>query len=100
MGVRSNAVHPVGMGENVLVSVINAPVRISKTPRSLEKEGLGLHGILQRMPKYSSRWPTLAVAAAALTACTHGSAAHRPHDSLVIGRLGDFQSLNPLLISG
>ena len=52
------------------------------------------------MPKYSSRWPTLAVAAAALTACTHGSAAHRPHDSLVIGRLGDFQSLNPLLISG
>ncbi len=52
------------------------------------------------MPKYSSHTAALVVAAALLSACTHGTTAQRANDSLVIGRLGDFQSLNPLLISG
>ncbi len=37
---------------------------------------------------------------ALLSACTHGEGTTSARDSLVIGRIGDFESLNPLLLSG
>jgi len=52
------------------------------------------------MLKYSSRRAALLLALAVLGACTHVGESSRKNDSLTVGVLGDFQSLNPLLISG
>ena len=55
---------------------------------------------MQWMPKYSSPWAVAAAALALLNACTHAQGATSARDCLVIGRVGDFESLNPLLLSG
>jgi len=41
-----------------------------------------------------------AAALVAVCACSHGASSSRANDRLVIGRIGDFQSLNPLLLQG
>lgn len=52
------------------------------------------------MLKYSS-WRIAAVMAfAGLISCTRAASDLRASDALVIGRVGDFQSLDPLLLSG
>jgi peptide/nickel transport system substrate-binding protein len=52
------------------------------------------------MPKYSSALAIAAAALALLSACTHAQSTTRAQDSLVIGRVGDLDSLNPLMLSG
>ena len=52
------------------------------------------------MPKYSSARAIAAVTLAILSACTHAESTMSARDSLVIGRVGDLSSLNPLMLSG
>ncbi|HTA38904.1 MAG TPA: peptide ABC transporter substrate-binding protein [Candidatus Acidoferrales bacterium] len=52
------------------------------------------------MPKYSSLRAIAAAALAVLCACTHAQSSAAARDSLVIGRVGDLDSLDPLMLSG
>jgi peptide/nickel transport system substrate-binding protein len=52
------------------------------------------------MPKYSSAWGIALAALALASACTHVESRAAARDSLVIGRVGDLDSLNPLMLSG
>lgn len=52
------------------------------------------------MPKYSSAWAIAAALLALLSACTRAESTAAARDSLVVGRVGDLDSLNPLMLSG
>lgn len=52
------------------------------------------------MLKYSSRWTAALLLLAILAACGRPQESARTNDSLSVGVLGDFDSLNPLLLQG
>ncbi|HZZ01012.1 MAG TPA: peptide ABC transporter substrate-binding protein [Candidatus Baltobacteraceae bacterium] len=52
------------------------------------------------MLKYSSSWTAAFLVLAILSACSRPGESARTNDSLTVGVLGDFQSLNPLLLAG